>query len=134
MELEDMRRRFRATIEIEGVPAFWEDQLFSEPGSAIVFELGMVKMMGISPRERCSVPTRDPQDGEIFHGFPKIFSRHRAGTIPSWSALEHYPHFYHFAVDCQIPESETGKTLRVGDELNILGKIDLVMNDPGMIT
>ncbi|MFI5156066.1 MAG: MOSC domain-containing protein [Chitinophagales bacterium] len=134
MQLEAMRKRFRATIEIDGVIAFWEDQLFASPGAAIAFELGKTKMLGVSPRERCSVPTRDPQDGEILHGFPKTFSRHRAGMIPSWSALNEYSHFYHLSVDCQIPESETGKTLKVGDELNILGKIDLIMQDPCMFT
>src|SRR4029077_1654802 len=30
MTLEDARLRFRTTLEIDGVPAFWEDQLFGE--------------------------------------------------------------------------------------------------------
>src|SRR6266849_5899032 len=30
MDLDGARQRFRTTLEIEGVPAFWEDQLFGE--------------------------------------------------------------------------------------------------------
>jgi len=28
MDLDEARKRFRTTLEIDGVPAFWEDQLF----------------------------------------------------------------------------------------------------------
>src|SRR5258708_27281197 len=30
MDLDEARQRFRTTLEIDGVPAFWEDQLFGE--------------------------------------------------------------------------------------------------------
>ncbi|MEO5583000.1 MAG: MOSC N-terminal beta barrel domain-containing protein, partial [Saprospiraceae bacterium] len=32
MDLEETRKRFRATIEIEGTSPFWEDHLFSKEG------------------------------------------------------------------------------------------------------
>ena len=34
---EDIRRRMRTTIEIDGVPAFWEDMLFSESNNVTPF-------------------------------------------------------------------------------------------------
>src|SRR5208282_2593793 len=30
IDLDGARQRFRATLEVDGVPAFWEDQLFGE--------------------------------------------------------------------------------------------------------
>ena len=121
ISLDQGRKRFRATLEIEGVPAFWEDQLFSEKGKCIEFKVGDVTLFGISPRERCVVPTRHPITGEITHAFSKLFSKMRASKIPSWSRLEEYGHYYHLSVDCSFPLSEIGKEIKIGDELRIIG-------------
>ncbi|MBK6772560.1 MAG: hypothetical protein IPG78_10635 [Ignavibacteria bacterium] len=69
MDLEEARKRFRATVEIDGVPAFWEDHLFSNEGKRIEFKIGDVTLFGISPRARCVVPTRNPETGEVIHAF-----------------------------------------------------------------
>ena len=84
MDLEETRKRFRATIEFTGTPAFWEDKLFLEEGTAIEFTIGEVTLYGISPRARCVVPTRHSQTGEVIHGFPKTFAQQRARTLPQW--------------------------------------------------
>ena len=76
MPLEETRKRFRATIEIEGVQAFWEDHLFSTEGRGVEFKIGDVTVFGMSPRARCVVPTRNPNTGEVIHAFPKTFARH----------------------------------------------------------
>jgi hypothetical protein len=125
MNMEEIRRRFRATIEITGAPAFWEDKLFLEEGTAIEFKIGEVTLYGISPRARCVVPTRHPQTGEVFHGFPKTFAQQRTKTLPHWSTLEDYGHGYYLSVDCYIPPTEFGKWIAVGDELTIIGKKQL---------
>jgi uncharacterized protein len=122
MDLEETRKRFRATIEITGAPAFWEDKLFLGEGTAIEFKIGEVTLYGISPRARCSVPTHHPQTGEIIHGFPKIFSQQRTASLPQWSTLEDYGHGYYLSVDCYIPPTEFGKWIAVGNELTIIGK------------
>jgi len=122
MNLDETRKRFRATLEIEGVPAFWEDKLFSEAGKAIQFSVGNVTMFGMSPRARCVVPTRNPETGEITHGFPKSFARHRASTLPQWSNLQEYGHHYYLTINCYIPATEIGKTIEIGNEVKIIGK------------
>ncbi len=122
MDLNETRKRFRATIEIDGVPAFWEDHLFSEEGRGIEFRIGEVTMFGMSPRARCVVPTRNPETGEVLHGFPKSFARHRASTLPSWSMLEEYGHYYYLSVDCSIPSTEIGKMIEIGNEVKIVGE------------
>lgn len=122
MNIEETRKRFRATIEITGAPAFWEDKLFLEEGTAIEFKIGEVTLYGISPRARCVVPTRHPQTGEVIHGFPKIFAQQRIKTLPPWSTLIDYGHAYYLSVDCYIPPSEFGKRIAVGDELRIIGQ------------
>ena len=116
------RKRFRATIEITGVPAFWEDKLFLEEGTAIEFTIGEVTLYGISPRARCVVPTRHSQTGEVIHGFPKTFAQQRARTLPQWSTLTDYGHAYYLSVDCYIPSTEFGKWIGVGDEIIIIRK------------
>jgi uncharacterized protein YcbX len=121
MDIEETRKRFRATIEIINVPAFWEDKLFLEAGTAIEFKIGDTTLFGLSPRARCVVPTRHPQTGDIIHGFQKLFATQRAASLPQWSTLEEYGHAYYLSVDCYIPPSEFGKWIAVGDELTITG-------------
>ncbi len=119
MNLEECRKRFRASLEIEGVPEFWEDRLFSVPGSRIEFKIGDVKIFGESPRERCVVPTRNTETGEITHAFPKTFATNRASTLPESSKLDSHGHYYFLSVDCSIPSSEIGKELVIGTEVTL---------------
>ena len=122
LDLGETRRRFRASLEIDGVPPFWEDLLFSSEGKGIAFSLGDVNLIGISPRARCTVPHRDTRTGEMIHGFQKRFSQQRELHLPDWSNLAAWGHYYHLSVDCALPDSEVGKTLRVGDPLTIIGE------------
>ncbi|MEP6583813.1 MAG: MOSC N-terminal beta barrel domain-containing protein [Ginsengibacter sp.] len=122
MDLDETRKRFRATLEIKNVSSFWEDHLFSKEGRGIEFKVGDVTMFGISPRARCVVPTRNPDTGEVTHGFPKSFAKHRALTMPAWSTLEEYGHYYYLTVNCHIPATEIGKWVEKGDEIKIIGE------------
>ena len=119
MDLEETRRRFRATIELSGVPAFWEDHLFFEAGTVVEFSVGDITIFGMQPRARCVVPTRHPFTGEVIHAFPKTFARQRMSSLPKWSNLEDYGHGYFLSVDCYLPPSEIGKWLMAGDEIKI---------------
>ena len=118
MDLDDARQRFRTTVEIEGVPAFWEDQLFGEEErSAVRFRIGEVNFEGSNPCARCPVPPRDPRTGEIIPGFQKIFSDYRRSHIPAWCPEARFDHYYRMATNTRVASSEVGKTLRVGDAL-----------------
>jgi|APGre2960657404_1045060.scaffolds.fasta_scaffold03836_4 uncharacterized protein YcbX len=122
MHMDETRKRFRANIELSGVPAFWEDNLFWKPGTAVAFKIGTVICMGLSPRERCVVPTRHPETGEMIHAFQKSFAQQRLANMPTWSTLDDYNHGYYLSVDCYIPASEFGKWIAIGDEVSIIGK------------
>lgn len=121
-DLEETRMRFRATLEIAGVSAFWEDQLFSKEGRCVEFKIGDATVLGISPRARCVVPSRNPKTGDVTKAFPKIFAKERAASLPDWSEMEAYSHYYHLSVDCLIPETEIGKTIQIGDLIRIIGE------------
>ena len=120
LNMEETMRRFRATLEIEGVPAFWEDRLFSGDGRAVEFRIGDVTFFGMSPRARCVVPTRNPVNGKVTHAFPKTFAKHRAASVPEWSSLDEFGHHYFLSVDCQIPSGEIGKWIERGMEVTIV--------------
>jgi len=118
MELDEARQRFRTTLEIEGVPAFWEDQLFGEEErSAVRFRIGEVNFEGSNPCARCPVPPRDPRTGEIIPGFQKIFSDYRRSHVPAWTPEARFDHYYRLATNTRVASSEAGKVLRVGDSL-----------------
>jgi uncharacterized protein YcbX len=122
LTLDETRKRFRATIELQGITPFWEDHLFSSEGKGIEFKIGEVTMFGMSPRARCVVPTRNPETGAVTHVFPKTFSRNRAATQPEWSTLDNYGHHFFLTVNCYIPETETGKFIEIGDQVSIIGE------------
>ena len=118
LELNEMRERFRTTLEIDGVPAFWEDQLFGEDENYVVrFRVGEVMFEGSNPCARCPVPPRHPRTGEALIGFQKKFMDMRRALLPDTSPRGRFDHFYRMAVNTRVPSAEDGKRLRVGDAL-----------------
>lgn len=120
LTVDDIRLRFRTTLEIHGVPAFWEDQLFSENERNVVrFTIGEVFFEGSNPCARCPVPPRDPFTGINYDGFQKHFTRQREATLPSWSPRSRFDHFYRLATNTRVPSSQSTKLIRAGDPLTL---------------
>ena len=119
LDPRETRRRFRANLEIEA-PPFWEDRLASDDGRPVRLQIGQVVIEGHHLCPRCAVPSRDPLTGEEIGGFQRIFSERRRTTLPPWAPATRFDHFYYLSVSTQVPGSETGKTLRVGDDVRLL--------------
>jgi uncharacterized protein len=136
--LDEARRRFRTTIEIDAapaashsgadvapyangaLPAFWEDQLFgAEERSVVRFRIGEVAFEGSNPCARCPVPPRDSFTGVDTPGFQKRFSDFRRETLPPWSPAARFDHFYRLATNTRVASTEQGKLLRLGDALTL---------------
>jgi ferredoxin-NADP reductase/uncharacterized protein YcbX len=120
LPIDEVRRRFRSNIEIDGVPPFWEDRLFGAPGTTIRFRIGDVIFEGINPCQRCVVPPRDPLTGENDDTFVRRFTELRARTLPPWSTRERFNHFYRVAINTRPHGDQSGKSLRVGERVEIL--------------
>ncbi len=119
LDLEETRRRFRTNLEIEGVPAFWEDQLFGA-STPRPFRIGDVQLQGVNPCARCAVPTRNSRTGDaVPAGFAKIFGERRRRSLPEWAEASRFDHYYRLTVNTFIPESENGKLLTIGDEVRL---------------
>jgi uncharacterized protein len=114
ISLDECRRRFRANLEIDGVPAFWEEQLYGKEGPKS-FQVGSIGFLGQNPCQRCAVPTRDSLTGTVTPLFAKTFGQKRESTLPAWAPKERFDHFYRFSVNTNVVESNIGKILRVGD-------------------
>ncbi len=119
LTVEEVRRRFRTNLEIDGVPAFWEDQLFSADGRPVRFAIGDVELEGVNPCQRCVVPTRDPLTGAATPDFQATFAAQRAATLPTWTHPSRFNHFYRLAVNTKIP-NQAGGRLQVGDRLTLV--------------
>jgi uncharacterized protein len=119
LEVEELRRRFRTNIEISGVPAFWEDCLFAQTEKMVQFQIGEVRLMGINPCQRCIVVTRDSQTGAAYPNFQKTFVAQRQQTLPAWTERSRFNHFFRLAINTQLPTTEAGKTIWIGDELKL---------------
>lgn len=132
--VEEIRRRFRPNLEIGGVEPFWEDQLFAGSEHAVEFHIGDVVLYGVKAIPRCVVPTRDPDTGEQYPGFAERFCRKREETFPDTvdeSKLGENvdvdtENFFYLAVNTRIPRSMRTETLRVGDRVEISGKVPIL--------
>jgi len=113
--VEEMRDRIRANLEVDGVPSFWEDRLFTQAGDSVEFQIGEVVFAGINPCARCVVPTRDSKTAAATENFQKTFVSKRKDTLPDWTNPERFNHFYRLSVNTKVPASEAGKVLKVGD-------------------
>jgi uncharacterized protein YcbX len=117
---EEARRRFRANLEVDGVPAFWEDSLFGEKGEQRIVKIGGAGIEAVQPCARCAVPSRDPDTGFIEDlAFAKTFAERRRETLPSWARASRFDHFYRLAVNTRIPVAQAGRTITVGDRVEL---------------
>uniref|UniRef100_B8HQS8 MOSC domain protein beta barrel domain protein n=1 Tax=Cyanothece sp. (strain PCC 7425 / ATCC 29141) TaxID=395961 RepID=B8HQS8_CYAP4 len=119
LEVEAVRSRFRANIEIDGVPAFWEDRLFGRAAEEVAFQIGAVQFRGINPCQRCVVVTRDAQTGAVYANFQKTFVAQRQVTLPDWAERSRFNHFFRLAINTRVPQTEVGKTIAIGDRLSL---------------
>lgn len=119
LSVAQMRRRMRANLEIDGVPAFWEDKLFSHPDNQVSWRVGDIHLLGVNPCQRCIVPTRNPDNGEAYPNFQQIFVQQRQATLPNWVDSSHFNHFYRLSINTRLMTTEIGKMLQVGQKIVI---------------
>ena len=110
LDAEEVRRRFRANIEINGLPAFGEDRWY---GSAIRIG-GGVTVNVVNPCARCVVPSRDALTGRQDAGFQRRFAELRKHHLPAWAKTAAFDHYYRFSVNTRMA---AGQIIRVGDDV-----------------
>jgi len=119
MTLDGARRRFRANVEVGGVPAFWEDRFVGEDAPA--FRVGDVRFEGETPCGRCVVPSRDPDTGQPIEDFRERFLDRRATTFPAWADPDAFDHHFTAMIITTVPDADRGQSIAVGDEVEVLG-------------
>lgn len=119
LDADSVRLRLRTNIEIDGVPAFWEDRLFAGPGTAVPFRVGETLLEGTNPCQRCVVPSRDPDSGSPIAGFAKRVGAGRRATLPAWVAASRFDHFYRLAVNTRPGPMQAGRVIGVGDAVTV---------------
>ena len=121
LTVDEVRRRFRPNLEIDGVEPFWEDRLFAAADQVVRFQLGDAVLEGVNPCQRCVVPTRDSFTGQAADQFAKQFAARRQESLPPWAARARFDHFYRLAVNTRAPRGAARCRIRVGAPLAILG-------------
>ncbi|WP_049899177.1 MOSC domain-containing protein [Halococcus agarilyticus] len=122
LDVEGLRLRFRANLEIDGVPPFWEDRLVADHDHCVAFRIGDVTIRGVNPCQRCVVPTRDPHTSDVHEAFQRVFVERREATFPEWADPARFGHYFRLMINTQVPEPEWGSTIEVGDDIEILGE------------
>ena len=117
----EMRRRLRPNLVLDDCPAFWEDRLFADHGEAVRVSIGETELVGVTPCQRCVVPSRDPDTGEPIDEFRETFVRKRRETRPVWTKSDRFDHDFRLMVNTVVPEAEWGSTLAVGDAVAVEG-------------
>ena len=117
LSAENIRQRFRANLEFSTAEPFWEDRLYGPAGSMVRFRIGDVVLGGTNPCQRCVVPTRDPESGQIYPRFTATFSRQRESSLPAWAEASRFNHFYRLAVNTRGIDCPSNARIRIDDEL-----------------
>ncbi|MGQ4555524.1 MOSC N-terminal beta barrel domain-containing protein [Halobellus sp. GM3] len=117
LDVEGVRRRLRANVEIAGVPPFWEDRFVG--GDAPAFDVGAVRFEGVTPCGRCVVPGRDPDTGESLSAFRERFVEKRRETFPEWADPDAFEHRFVAMLIARVPEADRGSRLSVGDPVAV---------------
>jgi len=112
--VDSVRRRLRCNIEIDGVPAFWEDRFLN--GKQVLC-IGDTQFLGTTSSQRCVVPTRDPDSGNPTTDFSKTVRRLREQTLPAWSDRSQFDHFFRLATNTVLATDCHGGTINVGDQV-----------------
>lgn len=119
IDAEGVRRRFRANVEIGGVPPFWEDRLVADEGEVVTVRIGDTILKGVNPCARCVVPSRDPDTGETYPNFREIFIENRQRTKPPWLDSDRFDHPFRVMVNTQVPPESRGASIAVGDPIRV---------------
>lgn len=122
MTVDEARARFRANLEISGVPAFWEDRLYAGADEVVEFAIGEARLAGTNPCQRCVVPNRWSLTGEVgpAQAFAKTFAFERQRNLPAWANVSRFDHYYRLAVNTR-PALPGEFVIRVGDQVRVLG-------------
>jgi uncharacterized protein YcbX len=118
LTLDQARARFRANIEIGGVPAFWEDAFYAGTGrigAAADASSPGVALILVNPCARCVVPSRDARTGEPIAGFQKRFAERRRATLTPGVDATPFDHYYRLAVNTRLAPGSNGGAIRIGD-------------------
>lgn len=115
ISLDESRRRFRANLEVDGVPAFWEDHLIGPVGTEVPFRIARTHWLGVNCCQRCVVPTRDSSSSEANPLFQKAFARERERQLPPWAERSRFNHFYRLCVNTRLATTNSVACLYVGD-------------------
>ena len=124
LSLEQARARFRANIEIGGVPAFWEDAFYGGTcclgavADPVAGDAGLVLLL-VNPCARCVVPSRDARTGEAIAGFQKRFAEQRRAALSPAIDRTPFNHYYRLAVNTRLAPDSHGGVIRVGDALAV---------------
>jgi uncharacterized protein len=116
---DEVRRRFRANIEVDAEEPFWEDRLLGSAKTKQAFRIGAAHFWGTHCCQRCVVPTRDSHTGEAISGFQKRFAEFRAAELPETTPREHFDHFYRYSINTQIDPATRDWRIGIGDEVVI---------------
>ena len=124
LDLDEVRRRFRANLEVGGCDAFWEDALASParpelrpslldlaadepadpyadlpPPEPRAFSIGAVGFRAVNVCRRCVVPSRDSRTGAVTEHFRDVFAAWRGRRLPAEVDAAQWGHLYRLAVN-----------------------------------
>ena len=123
IDSDEMCRRLRPNIVVDGVDAFWEDRLIAEPDSHVELQLGEAFMRGVNPCRRCVVPSRDPDTGAEYPDFRTRFINQRKATLPEWSGGDRFDGFFQLMTNTIVPDSTAGTVIELGEKVEIRGTV-----------
>ena len=140
LPIAEVRRRFRANLEVGDCEPFWEDTLASpavplrptpfeatgpatldelrqesSPLPPLAFRVGGAGFTAVNACRRCPVPTRNSTDGTITEHFREVFEAWRRRRIPRDVDTAGWGSYYRLAINT-VGDGQGGN-VQVGDRI-----------------
>ncbi|MBE9095074.1 MOSC domain-containing protein [Tychonema sp. LEGE 07203] len=126
--VNEMRHRLRANIEIGDVPGFWEDRLFPEADKFVRLKIGTVIFEAINPRQPCLLSRRNSAAKKAYPNFKNVLIAKHKEIRPDLVKQGRLNHFSRLIVNTRVSPQATGKTVRIGDEVQIVSVTKSLFN------
>ncbi|HTL53997.1 MAG TPA: MOSC N-terminal beta barrel domain-containing protein [Planctomycetota bacterium] len=125
LALDELRRRLRTNIEVDGVEPFWEEALIPHAAEAAAastqrpaLAIGPARFAVALSCPRCSVPERNSRTADLDPAFRSRFATMREATLPRFVEPSAYKTMYSVAIRLQsqpLADTAVAPVIAVGD-------------------
>jgi uncharacterized protein YcbX len=122
LSVDDMRLRLRGQLGGQKRPGVLGESFIRRRKSRRRVDIDDIGFEEVGPTTRCIMLVRDLSTSERYEEFQCVFVEKREQTLPEWTNIDRFDHYFSLMVNTAVQPSEVGGELRVGDRVRVVGE------------